>query len=195
MGKERITYRDFKNFNDIEFICDIQSIDWSYAPKTTMQTWVLRSSCLFNKCLDKNAPLKTVSKIGEKVLQKPWITNGIKTSIKVRDKLYKQMIKQKDAILKNQKQMLYKRYRNKIVDLLKITKEAYYKNYFQENRKNSRALWSGINEIIYSKKSSKTIPPSSISVEGKTISDPQNIAENFNTLLTSIGKNIQKKSS
>ena len=65
------------------------------------------------------------------MLQKPWITNGIKTSIKVRDKLYKQMIKQKDAILKNQKQMLYKRYRNKIVDLLKITKEAYYKNYFQ----------------------------------------------------------------
>ena len=103
------------------------------------------------------------------------------------------MIKQKDVILKNQKQMLYKRYRNKIVDLLKITKEAYYKNYFQENRKNSRALWSGINEIIYSKKSSKTIPPSSISVEGKTISDPQNIAENFNNFFTSIGKNIQKK--
>ena len=91
------------------------------------------------------------------MLHKHWITNGIKTSIKVRDKLYKQMIKQKDAILKNQKQMLYKRYRNKIVDLLKITKEAYYKKYFQENRKNSRALWSGINQIIYAKKSSKTI--------------------------------------
>ena len=88
------------------------------------------------------------------------------------------MIKQKDAILKNQKQMLYKRYRNKIVDLLKITKEA-YENYSQENRKHSPALWSGINEIIYSKKNSKTIPPSSIAVECKTISDPQNIAENF----------------
>ena len=88
------------------------------------------------------------------------------------------MIKQKDAILKNQKQMLYKRYRIKIVDLLKITKEA-YENYFQENRKHSPALWSGINEIIYSKKNSKTIPPSSIAVECKTISDPQNIAENF----------------
>ena len=98
------------------------------------------------------------------------------------------MIKQKDAILKNQKQMLYKRYRNKIADLLKITKEAYYKKYFQENKKNSRPLRSGINEIIYS-----TIPPSSISVEGKTILDPQNIAENFNNFFTSIGKNIQKK--
>ena len=103
------------------------------------------------------------------------------------------MIKQKDAILKNQKQMLYKRCCNKIVDLLKITKEAYYKKYFQENRKNSWALWSGINEIIYSKKSSKTILPSSIWAEGKTISDPQNIAENFNTFFTRIGKDIQKK--
>ena len=104
------------------------------------------------------------------------------------------MIKEEHAILKNQKQMLCKRYRKKkIVDLLKFTKESYYKNHFQENRKNSRALWSGINEIIYSKKSAKTIPQSSISVEGKTISDPKNIAENFNNFFTSIGKNIQKK--
>ena len=149
IGKEQITYRDFKNFNEIEFICDIQSIDWSYATQNNNANLGFEIFLrLFNKCLDKLSPLKTVSKIGERVLQKPWITNGIKTSIKVRDKLYKQMIKQKDAILKSQKQMLYRRYRNKIVDLPKITKEAYYKNYFQENRKNSRALWSGVIEII-----------------------------------------------
>ena len=71
------------------------------------------------------------------MLQKPWITNGIKTSIKVRDKLHIQVIKQKDAMLKNQKQMLYKRYRNRIVDVFKITKEANYKKCFQEKRKNS----------------------------------------------------------
>ena len=105
------------------------------------------------------------------------------------------MIKEEHAILKNQKQMLCKRYRQKIVVLLKITKEAYDKNHFQENRKNSRALWSGINEIIFSKKSSKTIPQSSISVEGKTISDPKNIAENFNNFFNSVSKNIQKNSS
>ena len=104
------------------------------------------------------------------------------------------MIKQKDAILKNQKQMLHKRYCNKMLNILKITKEAYYKKYFQNNRKKPRALWSGINEIIYSKNSSKTIPPSSISAECQTISYPQNIAENFNNFVTSIIKNIQKKS-
>ena len=34
-------------------------------------------------------------------------------------------------------------------------------------------------KLYTSKKNSKAIPPSSIAVEGKTISDPQNIAENF----------------
>ena len=28
IGKEQITYCDFKNFNEIEFIYDIQSMDW-----------------------------------------------------------------------------------------------------------------------------------------------------------------------
>ena len=111
IGKEQIIYTDFKNFNEIEFICNIQSNDWSYATQNNNANLGFEIFLhLFSKCLDKHTSLKTVSKIRERVLQKPSITNGIKTSIKVRDKLYKQMIKQKDAILKNQKQMLYKRY-------------------------------------------------------------------------------------
>ena len=46
-------------------------------------------------------------------------------------KFITQTIKHKDAILKNQKQMSYKRYQNKVVDL-NISKEVYYKNYFQK---------------------------------------------------------------
>ena len=61
-----------------------------------MHIWVLKSSLdLFNTCLDK---LKTVSKTEERVQQKSWITNRIKSSINVRDVLYK-MTKQEDAIL------------------------------------------------------------------------------------------------
>ena len=49
IGKEQITYRDFKNFHEIEFICNV--IFWASTghkqPKTTMQTWVLRSSSVF----------------------------------------------------------------------------------------------------------------------------------------------------
>ena len=96
VGKEQITYRDFKNFNEIEFIFDIQSIDWSYATQNNDTNLGFEIFLpLFNNCLYKHVPLKTVSKKGERVLQKPWITHGIKASIKVSDKLYKQMIKNK----------------------------------------------------------------------------------------------------
>ena len=104
-------------------------------PRTMMQTWALKSSfVLLNKCLNGHASLKTISQKEERALQKSWVTNGFKKSINVRDKLYKKMIKQKDATLKNQYQMFYKRYRRKIVDLLKITKKVYYKKYFLENK-------------------------------------------------------------
>ena len=61
IGKEQITYRDFKNFNEIEAMISRASTG-HMQPKTIMQPWVLRSSCLFNKCLDKHTLLKTVSK-------------------------------------------------------------------------------------------------------------------------------------
>ena len=109
IGKEQINYRDFKNFNEIEFIYDIQSIDWSYAIQNNDANLGFEIFLhLFNKGLDKHALLKTVSQKGERVLHKHWITNGIKTSIKVRDKLYKQMIKQKDTILENQNECFIK---------------------------------------------------------------------------------------
>ena len=67
IGKEQITYRDFENLNEIQFICDIQSIDWSYATQNNNANLGFEIFLrLNNKCLDKHAPLKTVSKKGEK---------------------------------------------------------------------------------------------------------------------------------
>ena len=56
--KEQKTYRDFKNFNEIEFIFDSQSIDWSYATQNNDANLGFEIFLrLFNKCLDKHAPL------------------------------------------------------------------------------------------------------------------------------------------
>ena len=56
IGKEQITYQDFKNFNEIEFICDIQSIDWSYATQSNNANLGFEIFLrLFNKCLDKQS--------------------------------------------------------------------------------------------------------------------------------------------
>ena len=110
----------------------------------------------------------------------------------VRDKIYKQMIKEKDQLIKTEKHKKFKKYQNKITDLLKTSKQAHYHKYFEENKKNCRALWIGINEMVYSKNKTNTNSPLSPIQDGETITDHKHMAEHFNNFFTSIGKKLQK---
>ena len=42
----------------------------------------------FNKLVNKQAPMKTISNRKAKQLSKPWITQGLRTSIEIKNKLY-----------------------------------------------------------------------------------------------------------
>ena len=101
------------------------------------------------------------------------------------------MIKAKNDQIKKRKHEIYKTYRNKIVDLLRVSRKCHYQKYFEENKKNSRAIWQGIHDIVYSRKSKKNNTPSSLLIDGKTITNPKDIAENFNNFFTSIGTKLQ----
>ena len=88
-----------------------------------------------------------------------------------------------------------KKFKNiEITDLLKTSKQAHYHKYFEQNKKNCRALWIGIDEIVYSKtkNKNKTNSPSSLIQDNKTTADQKHIAEHFNNFSKSIGKNLQK---
>ena len=74
-----------------------------------------------------------LSKRKEKLRFKPWITRVILKSIQQRDKIYKQIFKAKTSKTKQLKFILYKMYRNIIVDLLKKSKEFQYRKYFEDN--------------------------------------------------------------
>ena len=64
---------------------------------------------IINNLLDKYAPFKKQAKRKEKLRFKPWITKGILTSIKQRDKIHKEMIKTKNSRTKQLKLSLYKK--------------------------------------------------------------------------------------
>ena len=88
-----------------------------------------------------------------------------------------------------------KKFKNiEITDLLKTSKQAHYHKYFEQNKKNCRALWIGIDEIVYSKtkNKNKTNSSSSLIQDNKATTDQKHIAEHFNNFSTSIGKNLQK---
>ena len=62
-------------------------------------------------------PLKRLTKREIKQQYKPWITNGIRKSIKRREKYYKKFIKAKDEVIKEDYHSKYKEIRNAIVTL------------------------------------------------------------------------------
>ena len=99
-----------------------------------------------NKLTNKHAPLRSLSKRKIKRLSKPWITKGIRKSIRIKNELFFSGDRDK-----------YKFYRNKILHLSRISKRTFYHNYFIQNVNNMKKTWEGINALIRHKKSNKAI--------------------------------------
>ena len=78
-----------------------------------------------NVLVNKHAHLKTVSNRMRKQFSKPWITSGLKKSIKV-----------KNFLLQSGNLVKYKFYRNKIYTLTKLSKKNYFHAFFSHNLNN-----------------------------------------------------------
>ena len=57
--------------------------------KSNVNQDVINLTTVFNSVLDKHAPMRPMSKKEKRLTDKPWITKGIHTSIKAKNKLYK----------------------------------------------------------------------------------------------------------
>ena len=103
----------------------------------------------YTRHLDKYAPFRKLSKKENKLKQKPWLTKGLLKSISKKRSLFKKFknLKVKD---KNSSDVykLYKRYNDTINKLKKKCKRDFYQNYFNENYKNSKKVWIGINKLL-----------------------------------------------
>ena len=97
-------HRDHKNFDIESFKIDLQGTDWTFATHNYDVDLGFEAFLrLFNTTLDKHAPIKELTKKEEKDKLKPWVAKGTKKSMSVRDKIYKQMIKVKDQLIKTEK--------------------------------------------------------------------------------------------
>ena len=101
------------------------------------------------------------------------------------------MIKAKNKRQKSIKHESYKKYRNKIIELIRQSKQTFYQHHFEQNKKDSKTIWQSIHEIISSTKNKKGGDVTAIIADDNTIIDPIEIAENFNNFFTLIGANLQ----
>ena len=86
----------------------------------------------------------------------------------------------------------FETYKNNLLKLTRASKFNHYNNYFQDNRLNLFKTWEGIRDIIkITKKSKNNI--NSIQVNGRDITDPAIIANEFNNHFTTIAEQIEAK--
>ena len=85
------------------------------------------------------------SKSGNVIIQKKtWLTEALKISIKVKDKLYVQYKKCKSV----HNECIYKTYKNKLNRIIKAAEKNYYQEKLEINKSNMKKIWSIIKEVI-----------------------------------------------
>ena len=141
--------RDFSRFSSDRLHADLSNVNWNalFSNESSDVNNIFSSFYnKFNKLVNKHAPMKTISNRKPKQFSKPWITKGLRKSIRVKNKLYASDDRAK-----------YKMYRNRICSLTRISKQQYYTKFFKDNLTNMKKTWEGINSILARKsKNSKT---------------------------------------
>ena len=133
--------------------------------------------------VEKHAPLKTFSKRKIKQFSKPWITNGLRKSIKV-----------KNSLFQSGDFAQYKLYRNKISALNRLSKKNYFHAFFVDNLNNMKNTWNGINSLINGKKKKIRAISSLKRLNDDSITnDPLEISNIFNNYFSSVGEKLASR--
>ena len=118
----------------------------------------------FIAVLDKHAPLRIMTRKEMKLNSKPWITKVLLTSIKTKNKLFRNYVKNYNQ----ENKMNYKKHLNKLTHIKNLAKRMYYEKQIKENHQDSSKTWKIIKEIInYQQSSRKSNLPSTITIDGQ----------------------------
>ena len=187
-NKIDIYRRDYSRFNESELITEVQSINW----EDVLPSDVNNVNDIFDtfhstisEVIERHVPLKKLSRREIRLQAKPWITKGLRTSIAIKNKLYKLYLKSKG----NYYFLKFKYYRNKLKHLLLISKKSYYNDFFTYNQANIKETWRGIKQLITLKQTNSFVP-TTVTIGNSKLTNPQCIANAFNNYFATIGPNL-----
>ncbi len=102
----------------------------------------------YQKILDKYIPFEKLTRKEKGFYYKPWLTKGVKESMKTRQHLKTKAMKDKTE----ESDKYYKRYKNFVTRLQNIAYSNYYSQKVNKNFKNKKKLWETVGEITKYKK-------------------------------------------
>ena len=142
---------------------------------------------------DKYMPLRYEKFHKHRHKKNQWMTYGILRSIKYRDEMYITYKKspQNSAeyyTLKNNLRV----FNSILKHVIREAKINYYNDVFDKNKRNIKAIWKTISEIICKSNNQRKILDKII-VDSNAITDPQEICNRFNEFFVGIGPKLANK--
>ena len=182
-----VKIRKISSINILKFQEYISAVNWEnlYNIVEANEAFTTFSETFVKLC---NECFPTVTYRSKYKTRKSWLSEGLKLSIKKKNKLY--VKSKKDPTLNNIQ--TYKLYKNKLNKLLSIVERNHYSKILSDNRKNLKKSWKIIKEVI---NKSNTTPTaiSKFNINDKDVTNPKEISDHFNSFFTNIGKNLANK--
>lgn len=140
-GHKYLWYRCAKKFNEDDFCADLclANLEHVVLDSSTADNAATAWSASFLSIVDKHFPLRK-----KRIRNQPtpnWLTQEIKEAMRVRD-----------TLKKNKQFEAYKKQRNKVTDMLRKSKCAYYEKTVKDS-KNMSQVWHAVNVLSNKKQS------------------------------------------
>ena len=182
---ERPMIRIFSDSNCQVFINQIKETKWEELFITNTD-WYYIFINKVRQIFKTSFPFKRLS--NKRAKDKPWITKGLKISIKHKNRLYKKSILNPSAAIENR----YTNYKKIVEKCLNIAENDYYKNIFDIQNNSAKTIWKNLTPFLSPQKVKKSISVSKILHDGVFLKDNKDITEAFNEYFCSVGNNLSQ---
>jgi hypothetical protein len=176
-GYNVINFRSMKNFNEKDFITDLENQPFSVIDIFDDPNDALDYFCdLFLNVLNIHAPKKR--RRVKFPIQQPWFSKDITEATKTRDYF------KKIGDIEN-----YRKSRNIVQSLIHETKKSYFSKTINNNKRNPKEIWKNLN-LLSSKPKIQASQQQINDNDGNSITNPEAIANIFNNFFTSLSDSL-----
>ena len=173
--------------NKHAFLDDLNIVDWNAIHRTQdyQEAFTLFHQVLLS-LFNNNFPKRKI-KI-RYYNKKPWLSEGLKLSIKHNNKLYHKSLKYKTAY----NEIMYKTFRNKLKHVLVKAEKDHYAKLLEANKSNMKKTWGILKNIINRNKTKKIQSQFKLN-DGSITSNKLVISDKFNDFFINIGPTLADK--
>ena len=176
-------YRPMNTFVKQRIISSLDNTDWTHLYDTDIDQAYMSFSEKLKESIDRFAPEKSVTIPNKFIIRDPWVTKVILKSSRNLDKLFRIKLKQPSNHDTNTK---YIQYRNMFNKIKRISKQTYYADLLQTYKDGIKNTWKSIRTLL-GHSNDKTAISQTFQLNNASISDPNQIANEFCKFFTNIG--------